>query len=574
MKQLITTDIGKCEGCNRCIRICPVEEANIAYLEGGAAKVKTDPKKCIACGACIEACQHHARDYEDDTEQFFLDLSRGEQISVIVAPASRTNLPDAGRIAAWLRQLGAQKIYDVSLGADICVWAHIRHIQQHRGEPLITQPCPAIVNYIQSYQPELLTRLSPVHSPMLCTAIYMRDYQRIPGKIAALSPCVAKSSEFGSTGYVHYNVTFRKLAEYIERHGIRPPEEASDFDHEDASLGAVFPMPGGLKENLEFYLGKALRIDKAEGQSTVYRSLDQYAAEPAANLPDVFDVLNCGEGCNQGTGCAALQSPFAVNRVMEEMRSKTTAAVDPESFEQRYRAFNDRLNPADFLRKYRPQPAERLPVTETDVEEAFRRLGKEDAESREHNCYACGSEKCREMAVRVAKGINVPENCIMKTRHDLTREHQHLLREQELNLQNTTGIYRSVTEIKTMADSILSSLGEIDSALDKYSDMARSIERIAMQINMISLNASIEAAKAGRAGASFMVVAEEIRALARSSRESVENSEQTREYASQAAGTITGMVSAMDKAAGEAQQSIAAVTLSIENALKSSAHLS
>ena len=32
MRKLITNDVEKCVGCNRCIRVCPVEEANISGM--------------------------------------------------------------------------------------------------------------------------------------------------------------------------------------------------------------------------------------------------------------------------------------------------------------------------------------------------------------------------------------------------------------------------------------------------------------------------------------------------------------------------------------------------------------
>ena len=47
----------KCEGCGKCIDICP----NKAIYKDGSGLV-TDPKKCNLCGACVDACLQNARE--------------------------------------------------------------------------------------------------------------------------------------------------------------------------------------------------------------------------------------------------------------------------------------------------------------------------------------------------------------------------------------------------------------------------------------------------------------------------------------------------------------------------------
>ncbi len=132
----------------------------------------------------VDALQHIMAFVERGNPAAQVDPAAGMPISVFCAPASRANLDQWDQVLALLRQMGVRKIYDLSLGADICTWAHIRYIQKNNPGPLITQPCPAIVDYILLHHNELLPYLSPVHSPMLCTAIYMRRY--VPRPVRAI----------------------------------------------------------------------------------------------------------------------------------------------------------------------------------------------------------------------------------------------------------------------------------------------------------------------------------------------------------------------------------------------------
>ena len=201
MRSLICLNKDLCVGCNHCVRICPMEMANQTYLdEGDDIKVQVDTSQCIACGACIRVCRHKARYYKDDLDAFFRTLRSGEHIMLLVAPSARTNIPNMPRLFTWLRNLGVSLIGDVSLGADICVWAHLRYLRENPSFKLITQPCPSIVSYCEKKRHELLPHLSPVHSPMACLAVYMRKYLGFKSKMAALSPCIAKANEFSSTG--------------------------------------------------------------------------------------------------------------------------------------------------------------------------------------------------------------------------------------------------------------------------------------------------------------------------------------------------------------------------------------
>jgi len=568
MRELITNDTSICVGCTRCQRVCPIEGANVAYGEGGTIKVKIDGKRCIACGSCIEACHHGSRGFVDDTERFLADLQRGTPISMFAAPANRANGEKmGGRMLAWLRQKGVKKIYDVSLGADICTWAHIRHIQKEKPPSLITQPCPAIVNYVTMHRHELLPYLSPVHSPMLCTAVYMKKYDGVGDRIAALSPCIAKSHEFEATGMVDYNVTLKKLYEHVEKNRIALPMQESGFDHGESSLGRLYSMPGGLKENVELHLGKALRIDKSEGQRVVYRDLDEFAAQKGKDLPAIFDVLNCPEGCNMGTGCARERNKFEVNAIMDEARQDVLRGREKADFDKLYGEFDQKLRLGDFIRKYTLKNVSKAVLSEAQIEHAFMRMGKDTEADRIFDCGACGNETCRDMAKKVAQGLNIPQGCVQNEKRKIQDKHRAIIGLSSTNLESTKEILGDITKVSGLSDEISQSLTSVNTAMDRQTRMAEEINDIAVKINMIALNASIEAARAGQHGRAFAVVASEIQRLADASRATVSETEAVTQQAGVSISGMSDLTSAIKEALEKTFQDASEMAKKTEEAI-------
>ncbi|MFD0860424.1 methyl-accepting chemotaxis protein [Roseovarius aquimarinus] len=93
----------------------------------------------------------------------------------------------------------------------------------------------------------------------------------------------------------------------------------------------------------------------------------------------------------------------------------------------------------------------------------------------------------------------------------------------------TGGVVRTGEEIAGLRD-----------ALKKVNDVAQVIHSIARQTNLLSLNASIEAARAGAAGRGFMVVAQEVKTLSTKTAEATEEINSTLEaIAALNAGLVT-----------------------------------
>lgn len=415
-----------CIGCNRCISVCSCPGATVASESSdGTNIINIDSSRCITCGACFDACEHKAREFTDDTAEFFSSLADGEDISVLIAPAFFANYPDEHKvILGKLRSLGVNRMINVSFGADITTWAYLNYLSEHHIRGCISQPCPAVVDYIEKYAPELISKLIPVQSPMMCAAIYSRRYLGVSGKIAFIGPCIAKKNEIMSErgkGIISYNVTFDHMMKYLRSIDIAPqPYEIET----DAGLGSVYPMIGGLADNISHFLGKKAFVRQVSGESQMAKFFEYNKERIISDDCPYFmiDALNCSDGCLCGTGVEAdISTEDTLIRMMEikdrinGSRSDVWSGISTPS--ERFAALNrhfEKLDINDYLCSYNDRSeghAWKVP-SEKELDIVFDNMNKTTEESRQINCSSCGYNSCREMAEAVYNGYNHKENCI------------------------------------------------------------------------------------------------------------------------------------------------------------------
>lgn len=576
-----------CVGCNKCISVCSCVGATVAHqTEDGRNIINIDGNKCIACGACFDACEHNAREFVDDTEEFFAALKRGEKISILLAPAFLANYPNEyGSILGGLKKLGVNRIISISFGADITTWAYLNYVQKNNFIGGISQPCPAVVGYIERYIPELLPKLFPVQSPMMCGAIYARKHMGINDKLAFISPCIAKKMEMESVrgkGLISYNVTFDHLMRYVKEHGITGPSVKDEIEY---GLGSVYPTPGGLKENVFWFLGEDALVRQMEGEKHMYHYLEQNKENIAkGKYPYLFvDALNCSAGCLYGTAVEPSKAEtedamIAMMNIRQE--SKNNKAMNSWSRKltpkQRLKKLNKqfaKLNLEDYLCTYTDRSAgcKIEQPSQKELDAIYNSMEKTTPESRKINCSCCGYDTCHDMAVAIHNGFNHKENCIHYLKAEVELEKQHALSladqvqeekdviagQRELIVKTVADIdeefsiiYKSVVDLAEgnnnsasectdisgrMAD-IRNFCEQLDSALQQINEYIKELTQnnaevvsIASQTNLLALNASIEAARAGEAGRGFAVVADEINQLASSSRDTASKSGETQD---------------------------------------------
>lgn len=497
LPKVIDVDPEKCVSCHKCIAACPVKYCN----DGSGEHIHINYNMCIGCGACIDACTHNARIIIDDTEQFLSGIRNGVKMVAVVAPSIAASYPaDYLRMNGYLKSIGVAAIFDVSFGAELTIKSYLHHMSHAKPKAVISQPCPAIVTYIEMYKPELLPHLAPADSPMMHTMKMVREYypQYAEHKIVVLSPCIAKKREFVETRIGDYNVTYVNLEAYFSREHIdlkKFPEV--EYDNDPAERAVLFSTPGGLLRTAERENPDIADLTrKIEGVHSIYPYLNGLSdAIDRGSNPALIDCLNCELGCNGGTGtkCRELHRDdldrAVENRSRKMKENYRVGAVGEKSALKRlHRAINRYWKPGLYGRNYinLSENVTLTPLTEESLREAYLSMKKTRQEDI-RNCASCGYNSCEGMALALINGLNQPQNChyyIQNAMREQMQQKQDMIVKVNSEIQNINVSMEIInTSVQKLAEQITGQFELVNKTVTSVKNGISGIRGMEEQLN-------------------------------------------------------------------------------------------
>ena len=287
---IIVRDDSKCIRCGRCVAACEkIQGIGAIRMEGEGLTAKIVPSKgetlidsgCVGCGQCITVCPVGALYERDDVDEV-LELVRDPEKYVVIqaAPSVRASISEAfgypigsgtkGKLAAALRQIGFDRVFDTVFSADLTVMEEanelVERIKSGGKLPMFTSCCPGWINYCETFQSDFLDNLSSCKSPQqmfgAMVKTFLAEKEGIPAEnivVVSTMPCTAKKRELGrayqnAAGVpdVDYSLTSREVARMIQKCNISFPGLVDEeFDAPlgiGSGAGTIFGATGGVME--------------------------------------------------------------------------------------------------------------------------------------------------------------------------------------------------------------------------------------------------------------------------------------------------------------------------------------
>jgi NADP-reducing hydrogenase subunit HndD len=382
----ITYDSSKCINCSNCVDICKNQGVGFLEIENQGSFHSIIPSKdknkdCVYCGQCVVHCPSGTFSSVDPSLKIEEEIKNNKYVVFQFAPSIRTSIGEefnmeygsvvTEKIIAGIKKLGAKKVFDVSLGADLVTIEEanelIERLQTKKRLPMFTSCCPAWVKFVEFYKPEFIPNLTEVKSPQILLGgiikTYFAEKENIDPKniiVVSVMPCTSKKYEanreelkINGLKCVDYVLTTHELARMFIKNNI----DISKIEGENkdellgiaSGAGVIFGSSGGVAESAtrtacykllnkkidkidfkefrghEGIKEASVKIKDMEIKIAVVNGLIN-AKKILEDYPQKFDyveIMSCPGGCVGGGG-----QPVPVNKNIRKKRADSLYQID------------------------------------------------------------------------------------------------------------------------------------------------------------------------------------------------------------------------------------------------------
>ena len=399
----------KCRNSYSCVRVCPV---NAIEVKPQRAHPEIKSGRCIGCGLCFVSCSPGAIEFRDSKAEVIDLLASGRKTAALVEPSIASefeDITDYRKFVAMIRSLGFTYVHEVSFGVDLIAQEYARLFSKAEGKYIMTANCPAIVKLIEKFHPEMIPSIAPLVSPMIASAMVVKELYGTEVATVQIGPCIDAKDEalrYNNGKLVESVLTFIELRQLFDEYKIQERlVKLSDFDPPHGNWGALYPLPagiiqaGGIKRDMV-----SSNVITAAGKEDVLEAVNDFD-KYIDTIKHHFNLFFC-HGCLLGPAMQQHNERFKSRALVRKYAEKRSAAINIT----RWQADIDRWSKLDFSRKFKSDDNRIPEPPEEAIQEVLKIVGK-DSPGDEVNCGACGYMTCREFAVTVAKGLAIPEMC-------------------------------------------------------------------------------------------------------------------------------------------------------------------
>jgi iron only hydrogenase large subunit-like protein len=408
-KPVLRIDDARCRNSYSCVRVCPVNAIEVRPQKDHPTIL---PERCIGCGLCFVSCSPRAIEFRDSREEVKKLLSSGRKIAALIEPSIASefdDITDFRKFVAMIRQLGFTYVNEVSFGVDLIAAKYADLFSKSEGKYYITANCPSVVKLIEKFHPWMTPSLAPLVSPMIATAIVVKEIYGDDVATVQIGPCIDAKDEaliYRSGKLIEGVLTFLELRQLFDEFKIQERlVKMSDFDPPYGYWGALYPVPagiiqaGGIKRDMV-----SSRVITASGKEDTLEAINDFD-KSIDTINHHFNLFMC-HGCLLGPGMEHHTEKFTRRALVSRYAEKRIGTLDKEVWQKNM----DKWLKLDFSRTFSPND-QRIPEPPLEaVNEVLKIVGKNNPEE-ELNCGACGYMSCREFASTVAKGLAIPEMC-------------------------------------------------------------------------------------------------------------------------------------------------------------------